>query len=313
MKATKYFGLLIVLFLLAGSSIASEDTHVMAVSTLAGANDVLVELMIEVMDRGDKEPTIVSEFGELRKDNLIKQVRDVLGASEIKVCEDLESLAKGAVYLNVNILLVTNQKDTTKPCVAVVTTEALQYVTLLRDDDIYTLARTWPVIPMGLRTRQVLFGQRDEISQKIRKEIGHQVQTFIQDYLEVRSSTDSEVDEKSGIPKAFKKKNMWLKCRNPRCKNEFQMSMYQYYKTIEDYLKEHPQTQIAPGLECEKCRKPSAYAAAKCAKCGLVFEKGWKRGDFEDRCPKCKYSGIEDARRKTRQARDKSDAKRPGR
>lgn len=53
-----------------------------------------------------------------------------------------------------------------------------------------------------------------------------------------------------------------------------------------------------PALKCEKCGQPSAYAAVKCGKCGLVFEAGAVKNDFPDKCPKCKYSKIEDERKK---------------
>jgi len=98
-----------------------------------------------------------------------------------------------------------------------------------------------------------------------------------------------------GVPGSLKEEPMWVMCRNPACKATYEMSMYDYYKTIEDYLAAHPGIQIAPPLKCKECGKNSIYAAVKCEKCGNIFEKALKPGDFEDRC-KCGFSLIEKQR-----------------
>jgi len=102
------------------------------------------------------------------------------------------------------------------------------------------------------------------------------------------------------IPKIWKKPEykVWVKCRNPACKAEYQMNKYAYHKAIKDYFIEHPQASVIPGLKCKKCGKDSLYLAYKCPKCGTVFEGGLKRGDFSDRCPKCGYSKTEADRKK---------------
>jgi len=101
-----------------------------------------------------------------------------------------------------------------------------------------------------------------------------------------------------GIPGIYKHESIWVKCRNPACKTEYQMNKYDYHKAIEDYFIKHPQAPAIPGLKCEKCDKNSLYAAYKCPKCATVFEGGLKPGDFADRCPKCGYSAIEEGRKK---------------
>jgi hypothetical protein len=87
----------------------------------------------------------------------------------------------------------------------------------------------------------------------------------------------------------------WVKCRNPDCGAEYQIRLKDYYR----YIEEHgdPSVMMVPALICKTCEEESVYAAVKCEKCETVFEKGWKRGDFEDRCPKCDYSKIETDRR----------------
>jgi len=103
--------------------------------------------------------------------------------------------------------------------------------------------------------------------------------------------------DSAGIPRIMKEQEVWMKCRNPACKTTYEMNKYDYFKTIEDYMLKH-NTGIAAGLECKECGEPAVYIAHKCEKCGYIFEKGWKTGDYEDRCPECEHSSIEIARKK---------------
>lgn len=92
----------------------------------------------------------------------------------------------------------------------------------------------------------------------------------------------------------------WIKCRNPQCKAQYQITLKEYFEHAEGYLKEHPNSLVPPSLACEKCEKETAYRALKCEKCGLIFEAGWRGPDYYDRCPKCKFSKVEEKRKKTR-------------
>jgi hypothetical protein len=87
----------------------------------------------------------------------------------------------------------------------------------------------------------------------------------------------------------------WVKCRKPGCEAEYDISTREYYSALEARREENPTMLMEPTLICRECNDESLYRAAKCTKCGLVFEVGWKRGDFEDRCPKqgCGFSQIE--------------------
>jgi predicted Zn-ribbon and HTH transcriptional regulator len=91
----------------------------------------------------------------------------------------------------------------------------------------------------------------------------------------------------------------WVKCRNPACEAEYQIDTRKYYEYIEKHA--DPSTLAIPPLVCEKCGEESVYQAVKCEKCALVFERGWKRGDYEDRCPDCDFSKIEEMREKRRE------------
>ncbi len=87
----------------------------------------------------------------------------------------------------------------------------------------------------------------------------------------------------------------WVKCRNEKCLDGWEMNTREYYK----YLEEHhePGSLFAPPIPCPKCGAESGYEAFKCPKCNKVWEKGTVSRDFEDRCPECKYSQIEVDRR----------------
>ena len=95
----------------------------------------------------------------------------------------------------------------------------------------------------------------------------------------------------------------WLKCRNPDCENEWQMDMKDYFM----YMKEHqdPMSMAPPAHVCPKCGEESGYRAAKCEKCGLIFERNSVPNDFADRCPECGHSATEEARKKAREQRGK--------
>jgi len=88
----------------------------------------------------------------------------------------------------------------------------------------------------------------------------------------------------------------WVKCNNKACNAEYEMGKKQFYKEIganRDHM-----AMTAPALTCEKCGKPSAFAAIKCANpdCAVVFFKDSVPNDFADRCPECKQSTEEEKR-----------------
>lgn len=90
----------------------------------------------------------------------------------------------------------------------------------------------------------------------------------------------------------------WVKCSNNACKAEYQISMRDYYKYLKEYA--DPFSSVMPPLVCNKCNQKSIYKAEKCGnpQCGIVFFTDSVRGDFSDRCPKCKRSETEESRKK---------------
>ena len=90
---------------------------------------------------------------------------------------------------------------------------------------------------------------------------------------------------------------VWVKCNNPSCNAEYEMNERKYHKQMREQLLDPDAP--SPPLTCEKCGKPSLYAAVKCGNpaCGIVFFKGAVPNDIEDRCPKCRISKMEEERK----------------
>ena len=99
----------------------------------------------------------------------------------------------------------------------------------------------------------------------------------------------------------FKDMSTWVMCRNPACKNAYEMNLKKYHEFIQ--ANADPRSPMPPAMVCKKCRQKSVFRAVKCAKCGFVFEIGTVRADFADRCPKCRYSKTEQDRKKAAEAR----------
>jgi DNA-directed RNA polymerase subunit RPC12/RpoP len=102
-----------------------------------------------------------------------------------------------------------------------------------------------------------------------------------------------------GIPNEFADRYTWMTCRNPDCGNSWEMNLKEYYEMVEQFRIENPGVMENPAAAaCPKCSEPSGYAAVKCEKCGLIFEKNSVPRTFEDKCPDCGHSAIEERRKK---------------
>ena len=98
--------------------------------------------------------------------------------------------------------------------------------------------------------------------------------------------------------KFFEGKPMWIKCKD--CGATWQMDTAVYYRWIEENIQGGS---VAPPMECEQCGATAAYRAEECPKCGEVFIYDVQSGDFPDRCPKCKYSTMEERRKSAKAAK----------
>ncbi len=84
----------------------------------------------------------------------------------------------------------------------------------------------------------------------------------------------------------------WMKCVNPDCEAEFQISEKEYINFVNENI--DPEAETIPPMQCPQCNEKSAYRATKCEKCGTVFIQRPQPDGFSDRCPNCGYSKIED-------------------
>jgi predicted Zn-ribbon and HTH transcriptional regulator len=106
-----------------------------------------------------------------------------------------------------------------------------------------------------------------------------------------------------GIGSIPESEMIWVKCNNPDCKAEYQMSKREYYE--EQKKRFNPLARSTPALTCKECGKDSLYKAVKCENCGYVFIEGISgQNDFPDRCPKCKHSATEDSRKRRRSGQE---------
>lgn len=111
-------------------------------------------------------------------------------------------------------------------------------------------------------------------------------------YITYRSSGQGSGPRRIEIPQDAM---IWVKCVNTRCNAAYEMSAIAY----DEFQREHLSEDETPPMSCEKCGKASAFEAMKCPKCGNVFISGESGPqDFSDRCPKCKFSAIEEAKNK---------------
>lgn len=94
----------------------------------------------------------------------------------------------------------------------------------------------------------------------------------------------------------------WVMCNNPDCKARYQMPLREFFKQIEERMRANPTMMQTPALVCKDCQEESVYRAVKCPKCEHMFFYG-NPNDFNDRCPECGYSQMEEDRKRAREAR----------
>lgn len=93
----------------------------------------------------------------------------------------------------------------------------------------------------------------------------------------------------------FKHETVLVLCLNENCQAQYEVNAKKYL----EFLRKHrvPRGTALQGMTCKECGEPSVYRAIKCEKCGFVFELGSIPRTYEDRCPKCGYSKLQEARK----------------
>ena len=120
-------------------------------------------------------------------------------------------------------------------------------------------------------------------------------------------------DTSTGIPKEFAGQMMWLKCTDANCGAEYQTDKKSYYEymeenrgTVEPNRLPMADLTLLPihAMACKECEEKSVYKAIECSneECGVIF-KAWSAGmgDYEDRCPECGISQMEEEAKKIRE------------
>jgi hypothetical protein len=102
-------------------------------------------------------------------------------------------------------------------------------------------------------------------------------------------------DVSYGIDSIGKDEKILVKCSNPDCNAEYEMSKREYYEFLQKNV--NPMSGATPPLVCEKCKMESIYRAVVCESCNSTFFYGEVQSDFKDRCPKCGVSKTEEMRK----------------
>ena len=94
---------------------------------------------------------------------------------------------------------------------------------------------------------------------------------------------------------------MWVKCNNPKCGTEYQITLKEYNDFIQNLPGGPRAFAMAGGLpmKCTKCGEMSVFEAIKCEKCGKVFFPSAVEGQYDDKCPGCGFSKKEQAGKAT--------------
>jgi ssDNA-binding Zn-finger/Zn-ribbon topoisomerase 1 len=92
----------------------------------------------------------------------------------------------------------------------------------------------------------------------------------------------------------------YLLCANPKCAKSLEMSDKEYTKFIESQgtqgMMMNPMMMGPMVFQCKFCNQKTMVMATKCEKCKNIFIQNMmagQNGDYADRCPKCKYSAME--------------------
>jgi len=101
--------------------------------------------------------------------------------------------------------------------------------------------------------------------------------------------------DKAGVASLDSSEKVWVKCNNPSCGAEYQISAREYFETTDKNRKDPLRT---PPLLCQKCKQESIFLAKQCDKCKKIFFPSPAKGDYPDRCTYCGYSRIEELKKR---------------
>jgi hypothetical protein len=178
------------------SSANQLQIKIFGTSTLQGAKAVYPQVILEVIESDAKEPVYVPKLGPLVLKDLSEAVTQALFGSGIEIAESFDiSSSDAPLNLNITVFVRVVNKPNSPVYVVFVNTEVLQSVKLSQNDSIRTIARTWPMTPTGLTTRNLLLLNPQSIEQAIKKEVAYQLSNFIKDYLRANPEKMEQIKE----------------------------------------------------------------------------------------------------------------------
>ena len=153
------------------------------VSTLKGVEEVYPQVQIEVLEPTATQLSSTSKIGTLVRNDLQDIVVQALQKAGIKIAKS-SGLGTEKMPLSLNITVFIKVAIADPPAYdAFIYTEALQSIKLERDNSIRSVSRTWPMIPMGLSTRNIFMLSPSKLEDTVKEEVSKQVDVFISDFI----------------------------------------------------------------------------------------------------------------------------------
>ena len=153
------------------------------VSTLKNVREVYPKVSLEIAEANSTDPNFTAQIGPLTQKDLQKDLEQMLRDSGIKITNKFNGTSANApLSLNVTIFAKVRD-DGPLPAYAIfIYTEAMQPEILLRDNQIRSFSRTWPMVPIGGSVRALILSTPDTIIKDVTNEVTKQVTNFIIDY-----------------------------------------------------------------------------------------------------------------------------------
>ncbi len=165
-------------------------------STLQGVKEVYPQVMLEVIETHENEPSYVPKLGPLVQKDLADGLTDALRSADIEIADSFDiSSSDSPLNLNITVFIRVAGKPNSPAYVVSVNTEALQSVRLSQNESIRTFARTWPMTPTGSNIRNLLLLNPRTIEKAIKKEVAYQLGFFVRDYLTANPKQTEKIKE----------------------------------------------------------------------------------------------------------------------
>ena len=98
---------------------------------------------------------------------------------------------------------------------------------------------------------------------------------------------------RGGDPRLSPDRPVYFKCLNKKCGYVKETTAKNMNEEMDQYLQPSMMDLGPTRYQCPECNKRSMFVADKCSKCDTVFVQRTSE-EYPDRCPKCKYSALEE-------------------